>query len=222
MEQQSMINIILADDHDLVRDALKQALERERDMCVIDEASNGQQLIDVCDRLIPDIILLDLFMPEMDGIEVLPKLMRLQPTPEIVMLSMCTEEPYLSQTINMGASGYFSKDCDLCELIDGVRLIYKQRYSNNKAPRFSRNIMEKMFYMRLDQNDRKGIDNLSKREFQIMIQILNGRNVSEIAESFFISPKTVSVHKTNLMKKLRTENDIELYKTGIRYGIVAH
>ena len=212
-----MINIILADDHDLVRDALKQALERERDMCVIDEASNGQQLIDVCDRLIPDIILLDLFMPEMDGIEVLPKLMRLQPTPEIVMLSMCTEEPYLSQTINMGASGYFSKDCDLCELIDGVRLIYKQRYSNNKAPRFSRNIMEKMFYMRLDQNDRKGIDNLSKREFQIMTQILNGRNVSEIAESFFISPKTVSVHKTNLMKKLRTENDIELYKTGIRH-----
>ena len=95
-----MINIILADDHDLVRDALKQALERERDMCVIDEASNGQQLIDVCDRLIPDIILLDLFMPEMDGIEVLPKLMRLQPTPEIVMLSMCYVPLYMSHFVS--------------------------------------------------------------------------------------------------------------------------
>ena len=122
-----MINLIIADDHRLFRSTLKYALEKSGKIFVVGEASNGVKLLELVDRVQSDLILLDIFMPIMDGIEVLPKLMRKKPKSKVVVLSMTGVEPYLTQMVSLGVLGYFTKNCEMAELITGIeRIVSKQ------------------------------------------------------------------------------------------------
>ncbi len=216
-----MIHAILTDDQLLFRTTLKAALEASRRVRVVGEADHGKQLLALDRTTAADIILLDIVMPEMDGTETLPKLLKQNHEARVVVLSAHDRDPYITQMLNMGAVGYFSKNCAVNELIDGMeRISMAIRHNQPLQPQLSSDIMQQMALSSIRPEQEDGHPKLSKREFQILSQILNGKNATEIAESFFISPKTVSVHKTNIMKKMGVSSNLDLFKSSMEYGLI--
>ena len=130
-------------------------------------------------------------------------------------------EPHITQMLNMGAIGYFSKNCGIDELVKGIETIYWDDLNDQPLQtQLSSDIMQQMALSSLAPKRDNGNPNLSKREFQILSQLLNGKNASQIAEAFFISPKTVSVHKTNIMKKMGVTSNLDLFKSSLEYGLI--
>ena len=216
-----MIKTILTDDQSLFRSALKNTLEQSQKIEVSAEAENGEQLLKLYPHTEAQIILLDIGMPVMDGTEALPKLLKQDHNARVIVLSEHDREPHISQMLNMGAVGYFSKNCTMEELIEGIEKIYWADIKNQPIePQLSKDIMQQMALSSLAPNPKSDTPNLSKREFQVLSQLLRGRNASEIAESFFISPKTVSVHKTNIMKKMGVTSNLDLFKSSLEYGLI--
>lgn len=216
-----MIKITITDDQSLFRTTLKQSLQQHHRFEVIAEAANGKQLLESYRQEAADIVLLDIGMPVMDGTEALPKLLKLDHNARVIVLSEHDREPHISQMLNMGALGYFSKNCGMDELIQAIENIHRaSREQQPIEPQLSKDIMQQMALSSLAPNPKSETPNLSKREFQILSQILLGKNASEIAESFFISPKTVSVHKTNIMKKMGVSSNLDLFKSSLEYGLI--
>ncbi|MBT3307895.1 MAG: response regulator transcription factor [Gammaproteobacteria bacterium] len=216
-----MIKAILTDDQSLFRTALKQSLENSQKIRVVGEAANGQQLLNLYSETAADIILLDIGMPIMDGTEALPKLLKQNHNARVIVLSEHDREPHITQMLNMGAIGYFSKNCGIDELVKGIETIYWDDLNDQPLQtQLSSDIMQQMALSSLAPKRDNGNPNLSKREFQILSQLLNGKNASQIAEAFFISPKTVSVHKTNIMKKMGVTSNLDLFKSSLEYGLI--
>ena len=216
-----MIKAILTDDQSLFRTALKQSLENSQKIRVVGEAANGQQLLNLYSETAADIILLDIGMPIMDGTEALPKLLKQNHNVRVIVLSEHDREPHITQMLNMGAIGYFSKNCGIDELVKGIETIYWDDLNDQPLQtQLSSDIMQQMALSSLAPKRDNGNPNLSKREFQILSQLLNGKNASQIAEAFFISPKTVSVHKTNIMKKMGVTSNLDLFKSSLEYGLI--
>ncbi len=216
-----MIRTIITDDQALFRTSLKQSLEMSHKIEVVGEASNGEELLSLAKHTEYDIILLDIMMPVMDGTEALPKLLKQNHNARVVILSSHNREPHLSQMLNMGAVGYYSKNCSMDELISGMESIYRaDRDDQPIKTQLSNDIMQQMALSSITPTREDGTPKLSKREFQILSQLLRGKNAAEIAESFFISPKTVSVHKTNIMKKMGVTSNLDLFKSSLEYGLI--
>ena len=216
-----MIKITITDDQSLFRSTLKQSLQQHPDLEVILEAANGRELLNGYARQRSDIVLLDIGMPVMDGTEALPKLLKLDHTARVIILSEHDREPHISQMLNMGALGYFSQNSSVHELVEAIENLYRADQNGQSIePQLSKDIMQQMALSSLAPNPKSDTPNLSKREFQILSQILRGKNASEIAESFFISPKTVSVHKTNIMKKMGVSSNLDLFKSSLEYGLI--
>ena len=216
-----MIKAILTDDQSLFRTALKQSLENSQKIRVVGEAANGQQLLNLYSETAADIILLDIGMPIMDGTEALPKLLKQNHNARVIVLSEHDREPHITQMLNMGAIGYFSKNCGIDELVKGIETIYWDDLNDQPLQtQLSSDIMQQMALSSLAPKRDNGNPNLSKREFQILSQLLNGKNASQIAEAVFISPKTVSVHKTNIMKKMGVTSNLDLFKSSLEYGLI--
>lgn len=216
-----MIKTILADDQALFRTALKQALENHHNIEIVGEASNGEELLTLGKSVEYDIVLLDIVMPVMDGTEALPKLLKQNHNARAIVLSSYNREPHITQMLNLGAVGYFSKNCSLEELIKGMEAIVQADHRGEGIEtQLSSDIMQQMALSSIAPSPATGAPNLSKREFQILSQLLRGKNATEIAESFFISPKTVSVHKTNIMKKMGVTSNLDLFKSSLEYGLI--
>ncbi len=216
-----MINTIITDDQSLFRSTLKYSLEQTRKIRIVAEARNGQELLQQLPHIDFDIILLDIMMPVMDGTETLPKILKQQRDARVIVLSTYDREPHLSQMLNMGATGYFSKNCKLDELVTAMEKIHRADQEEQPVEtQLSSDIMQQMALSSINPGSEDVSPKLSKREFQILSQILNGKNAAEIAESFFISPKTVSVHKTNIMKKMGVSSNLDLFKSSLEYGLI--
>ncbi len=216
-----MIKTIITDDQSLFRTALKNSLQLSQKIEVVAEAANGKQLLEQYPDSGADVVLLDIGMPVMDGTEALPKLLKSDHNARVIVLSEHDREPHITQMLNMGALGYFSKNCGMDELIQAIENIYRADQGQLPIePQLSKDIMQQMALSSLAPNPKSETPNLSKREFQILSQLLLGKNASEIAESFFISPKTVSVHKTNIMKKMGVTSNLDLFKSSLEYGLI--
>lgn len=216
-----MIKTIITDDQSLFRTALKHSLQQSHKVEVVAEAANGKQLLEAYPNSGANVVLLDIGMPEMDGTEALPKLLKIDHNARVIVLSEHDREPHITQMLNMGALGYFSKNCEMEELIQAIENIYRaDREQRPIEPQLSKDIMQQMALSSLAPNPQSETPNLSKREFQVLSQLLLGKNASEIAESFFISPKTVSVHKTNIMKKMGVTSNLDLFKSSLEYGLI--
>lgn len=207
------INVVLADDHVLVRDGIKSLLENEKDIIVINEASNGKEALKVIEENEPDLLIVDIRMPELDGIEVVKKGKKKKPKMKTLVLSMHDSKEYVVQSIQAGADGYLLKGSSKEEFLKAVRTIASggKYFSGDISSIIINNFVNGNVNIPLEQetsNDE--LDILTKREKQILKFILKGKNNKEIGENLNISKRTAEAHRFNLMKKLKVKNLIEL------------
>ncbi len=219
-----VINVVLADDHVLVRDGIKALLEDQSGIAVIDEASNGKEALEVIARNKPHVLIVDIRMPEMNGIEVVTAMSKLHPDVRTLVLSMHDSEEYVVQAIQAGADGYLLKGASKDEFIKAltkvasggkyftgdVTAIIMNNFVNgntNTAVTPKKEVIETPF-------------KLTKRENQILHLVLQLKNNKDIAEELQISKRTAEVHRFNLMKKLEVKNIMELSNTAKKYGLI--
>lgn len=210
----SPIRILIADDHAIVREGLKQILADTKDIVVADEAQNGVEAIKLARKGDCDVILLDISMPDRNGIDVLKQLKKEMPRLEVLMLSMHREDLYAIRSLKAGAAGYLNKQSAPNELVNAIRMVAcgKKYISPELAQVLARQIGE-------DQ-EAPLHENLSDREYQTLTMIASGKTVSEIAEELSLSVKTVSEYRARLLAKMKLKNSAELTHYAIKHQLV--
>lgn len=208
----SVITIILADDHNIVRQGIRALLEEEPDFKIVGEASEGLETVNMVKQLNPDVLVLDLMMPGINGIEVTQQVKRHSPQTRIIILSMYSNEAYVVETLKKGVSGYVLKGSTGSDLIKAIREAIAGRYYLS-YPLSERDIET---YIRMaEATALDPYDMLTDREREVLHLTAVGHSSTEIAKKFSISPRTVETHRANLMQKLGLNNKTEL----IRYAI---
>jgi two-component system, NarL family, response regulator NreC len=215
----SSLRIVLADDHTIVRNGLRVLLERQTDFMVVGEAANGREAIEIAERQSPDVVLMDVAMPTMNGIEAAARITSALPKTAVVILSMHKDESYILRALKAGARGYLLKDSAESDLIQAVRAV-----AAGKAffsPAVSKVLAED--YIRQVQH--RGLDDpydlLTARERELLQMIAEGKSAKEIAALLNLSAHTVDTHRGNLMQKLHVHSIPELILYSVRKGIIS-
>lgn len=217
------ITIALVDDHKLVRNGIKSLLEEEKDMEVIAEGSNGYDAISIVEKLHPDILIIDVRMPELNGIDAVQKIQEKGSRSKSIVLSMHDSEEYILQSIKAGAYGYLLKDTDKKEFIKAIHTVHSgEKYfsgdiSNIIVSNLLQNSNEPKTVPKTE--DLKDPFGLTKKEKQILKLILTGKTNSEISEALQNSKRTIETHRFNLMKKMNVKNLIELSSKAAEFGL---
>jgi len=214
------ISIVLADDHILVRKGIKAMLESEDALSVIGEAGNGREALEVAKELHPDIIVLDIRMPEMTGIEAAAKLSEFSPTTKALILSMHDSEEYVLQSLDAGAYGYLLKDTDKAEFVKAL----KQIYAGNKyfSGAVSNVLANRLLGAKSPEKNTRPDDqyHLTKREREILRMVINGTPNKEIADSLDKSVRTIETHRFNIMKKMSVNNAVDMVNKAVKENLV--
>jgi len=211
--------IMLADDHALIRSGVRNLLKLSKDIEVIAEAENGRQAIDLFEEVRPDLIILDISMPDMNGMDAGLKILEIDPSANILMLSMYDDEDYVSRCIENGVKGYVVKSESGQELEYAVRTILQGKtYFSRQAQEV---ILNKYKQTVARKRDRQESVKLTAREIEIIKLIDDGLTSQQMADKLFISPRTVETHRANLMKKFAVKNAIELVKRARQLHIVS-
>ena len=213
------IKIILADDHQIVRDGIKALLEKENNIKIIDEAADGEELLDKVKQHKPDIVLMDISMPKISGIEATKILSAKNPDVKVLILSMYLNEDFILNAIKSGAKGYLPKNTTKTELIEAINTI------NSGNEFFSQKVSSVIInsYVKKEKNEdeKKYITkNLTAREIQIFKLFAEGYTNKEIADKLFISIRTVESHKNHIMKKFELKNTVQLIKFALKNKII--
>lgn len=212
-----MINIVLADDHNVVRKGLKALLSAESDFSVVGEAGDGLETIKLVEQMQPEILVLDLMMSGINGLEVTRQLNKKSPKTGIVILSMHSNEAYVIESLRCGAKAYILKDSPPEELIKAIKEVScGRRYLS--SPLSERAI--EAYTQRSEVKPLEPYDQLTMREREILQLAAQGCTNTEIAERLFISSRTVETHRTNLMRKLNLHNHVQLIQYAIQHGII--
>lgn len=211
-----MISILLADDHQLVRQGIRLVLEREPDLRVVAEAADGMDALAQADEQRPDLAILDVSMPRLNGLRAARELARRDYNPAIVMLSMHDDEQFFFEALNAGANGYVLKSAADTDLITACRAAVKG--DTYMYPAASRALISD--YLRLAPAERQRQGQLTPRELEIMQLIAAGYTARKIAERLVISEKTVDRHRTNILDKLHLKDRLDLARYAIRRGLV--
>lgn len=211
------IRVLLADDHTILRDGIRSLIEDEPDMEVIGEAEDGITVVKLAERLKPDVILMDLAMPLLNGLEATRQIRKNQPGAKILILTMHENEEYIRQVLVAGAMGYILKDAAARELLGAIRSVHKGEVV--LSPAITRLIVTD--YLRWGElSAQEPSDGLTDRERQILQLIAEGYTNKQIADILSISIKTVQAHRLNLMKKLDLHDRGELIKYAIQKKII--
>jgi DNA-binding NarL/FixJ family response regulator len=210
-------NIIIVDDHLIFRQGLKSILTAEGIANVIGEASNGVELIKLLSHLKPDLILMDIDMPQMNGLEATEKAIEMQPDIKIIAFSMFSDEEYYYKMIDRGVKGFILKTSGINELEIAIQnvMLGESYFSNELLRKIITN-----FGKNNNSSKPSASENLTDREIEVLQQICLGLNTDEIAEKLFISPKTVKSHKSNLLEKTVCKNTPSLILFAIKNKIV--
>ncbi len=210
-----MIRVAIADDHALVREGLRRMLTATGAIEVVGEAKNGCDAIDIVQDALPDVLILDVSMPEKDGIETAAEVAGLGSRTRILMLSMHSDEQYALRTLRAGASGFIGKEARLEELVTAIRTVAEGK-------RYLPAHIEQAFADKYLSPDVKQspAEVLSKREFQVMNYLATGMTNREIAELLGISVKTVDTHRGHVLKKLKLRNNSDITRFAIQHGYV--
>lgn len=211
------IKILIADDHSLVREGLKQILELESDMQIVGQAGDGEEAIMLLQQTKPDIVILDINMPKMNGIQTLRRMKDMDYTTKIIMLTFHEEEEYIRETLNLGANGYVLKDAESESLTKAIREVYN---GGTSTPTHIMNSNFEEQFLHGKTNSEKEKRKLTKREYEVLTLIAEGISNKEIASRLFISEKTVKNHVSSVFKKIgvsdRTQAAIYAYKCQIK------
>ena len=213
------IRILLGDDHTVVRQGLRKILEEQPAWQVIAQANDGREAVQQTLALLPDVAVLDVAMPLLNGIEATRQIARRAPSVHILILSMHAEEAYVTQAVQAGARGYLLKDSADSDLVRGVAAVAAGKSFFSPA---AARVMLDDYLRHLSQ---KGIvnryDALSEREREVLQLIAEGRSSKEVAEVLSISPATVETHRTHILQKLDVHNTAELVLYAVRRGVVS-
>ncbi len=211
------IHVILADDHSIVRSGLRQLLDSTEGLQVAGEAAHGEALLALLAQTPADIVLLDLSMPGLSGVDLINRIHHTHPNLPILILSMHVEAPIVARVLRAGASGYATKDCDSQTLVTAVRRVAE-------GGRFIDPSLVDSVVFQLDRPDGTGglpHETLSPREREVLERIASGQALGQIADDLHLSPKTVSTHKMRLMQKLGLQTNADLLKYAVRHGITS-
>ena len=213
---QKKIRLVLVDDHKILRDGLKQAIGREKDMVLVGEADNGRDAMVIAGQTRPDVIIMDVSMPDLNGVEASRQIINNHPDQKIIALSMHDDKRYVMGMFKAGVSGYLLKTNAFEQLADAVRQVAAGHSY------ISSNIAGTLIRSALDKEDAPDdSDELSSREIEILQLIAEGKNTEYMAEVLHISKRTVENHRRSLRKKLKLHTIAELTRYAIKKGIIS-
>ncbi|MBI3003824.1 MAG: response regulator transcription factor [Ignavibacteriales bacterium] len=214
------IRIILADDHSVVRSGLRSLFKTTKEFVVVGEASNGEDAVRIAGRLNPDIAILDISMPKLNGIEATRLIKENSPQIKVLILTIHANEEYIYEMIRAGANGYVLKDAEKKEIFTAVRTVAAAEPFF--SPNISRLIIEKFVKRAKEPSPEKSLidQKLTKREQEILRHIAQGLTSREIAEKLYLSASTVNTHRANMMQKLDIHDTASLVRFAIQEGVV--
>ncbi len=212
------IKILLADDHTIVRQGLARLLEDQTDLRVVGEATNGRMALEKATALKPDIVIMDIAMPLMNGIEAAKRIRKLLPETKILILSMYSHEHYIHQLLETGISGYLLKDSSGRDIISAIKAAMKGE--TFLSPSISKKVVESYLLPRKSSSMEERYKQLSNREREVFQLIAEGHSTKRIGEMLYVSVSTVKSHKGNIMEKLGISNPIRLVHFAIKLGLV--
>lgn len=211
------VTILLADDHPIVRQGLRHLLEEESDIMIVGEASDGLQAVQLAEKFKPNILILDMMMPDLNGLEVLRQVKERSPVTKSIVLSMQSADVYVVEALRAGALGYVLKETGPSELLGAVQQVVRgQRYL---SPRISERLIEVL----LETTGKLPADpyqSLTNREREVLQMAAEGLTTSEIAKRLSISPRTAELHRGRMMNKLGLHNQTDLIRYALKRGIL--
>jgi two-component system, NarL family, response regulator NreC len=211
------IRVLIAEDHTIVRQGLSALLRSETDMEVAGEASDGLEAVQLAERLLPDVVLMDIAMRNLNGLEATRRIKKQLPLIKVLALTMYDNEEWIFQVLKAGASGYLIKESAMTDLVSAIRAIHQG--DSYLSPSISRKVIED-YIRRAESGERKtAADLLSGREREILQLIAEGRSIPQIASHLCISKKTAEAHKNHIMEKLNIHDKAGLIKYAIRTGM---
>ena len=212
------IRVLVADDHAIIREGLRIMLDNQPDMEVVAVAADGREAIQLVLKYEPDIAVIDISMPELNGIEAIQQLLPLHPHMQVVVLSIHETKPYVYRALKAGAKGYLVKETAGLEVVDAVRAVHRgERYLSQSIT----DLLTTESFQKLESLiDISPLEVLSPREREILQLVAEGKTSQEIAERLSISPKTVDTYRSRLMHKIRVDDMAGLVKFAIQYGVI--
>ena len=210
------IKLLIADDHAILRQGLRRILEAEPDMSVIGEAATGTDAVKRARQLKPDVIIMDISMPEQDGIESMRQIVKTLSS-RVLILIVHTEHQFISEAVSAGAAGYLTKDSLDHELVSAVRTVVHG--GTVFSPNISKRLAESSQTLQAG-NGYRSLESLTSREREVFLLLAEGKSPSEVAISLFVSPKTVHTHRQHIMEKLGLKTTTELIRFALRQGVI--
>jgi DNA-binding NarL/FixJ family response regulator len=209
-----LIKVLVVDDHELVRSGISRLLTDAKGIEVVGEAASGEEAVQFAKEHSPDIILMDIRMPGIGGLEATRKITRHNPDVQVIAVTACDDNPYATRLLQAGAAGYITKGADADEMVRAIMKVKSgQKY-------ISPEIAQRMALKPFQQDQTSPFDDLSEREMQITLMIVGCQKVAEISEKLFLSPKTVNSYRYRIFEKLEIDSDVELTLLAMRHGLV--
>lgn len=209
-----MIKVLVVDDHDLVRMGISRMLADDPEIEVIGEADSGEAAIRMVKVLSPDVVLLDVNMPNIGGVEATKRLRQFDEKVKILAVSSVSSQPYPSMLLKAGVNGYITKGTPLAEMIKAIKKVYQgSKY-------FSSDVAEQLADMLLTDNEESPFDRLSEREKQVAMMVVNCQSPQQIADQLFVSVKTVNTYRYRIFEKVGVDSDVKLTHLAMRHGLI--
>ena len=217
------VRVLIADDHKLVREGLRSLLEKEPDMKVIGEAADGHTALSLVQQESPDVVIIDVAMPNLNGIEATRQILTKAPNTRVIALSMYTDRRFIIGMLNAGASGYLPKDCAFEELAAAIRAVAANRtyLSPTIIDVVIKDYFHQLQFTQLRKNNTGVFSTLTSREREVTQLLAEGKTVKEIARHISLSVKTIETYRQHIMTKLNTHSIAELTKYALREGLTS-
>jgi len=209
-----VINVLVVDDHDLVRSGIVRLLSDVAGITVVGEANTGEEAVKIAREKRPNVVLMDIRMPGIGGLEATRKIVHQNPEIKVIALTIYENEPFPTKLLQAGASGYLTKGALIDEMVLAIRTVYAgNRYLGPE-------IAQQMALKSVAENEQSPFEQLSERELQVMIMITAGQSVQTIAEKLCVTPKTINSYRYRIFEKLNVQSDVELTLLAMRHGIL--
>jgi two-component system invasion response regulator UvrY len=209
-----LIKVLVVDDHDLVRTGIKRMLDDSQGIKVMGEARSGEEAVKIARDNRPDVVLMDVKMPGIGGLEATRKLLRIDPDIKVLVVTVCDDDLFPSKLLQAGAAGYLTKGASMDEMVQAIRAVHSgQRYISSA-------VAQQLAFKHITDKEESPFNVLSERELQVMMMITHGSKPQEISEKLNLSPKTVNSYRYRIFEKLDVKNDVELTLLAIRHGLV--
>lgn len=214
----SVIKVLIADDHVMVREGLCQLLGTQPDIKVVGEASDGMEALEKAKTLRPDVLLLDIAMPVLSGLEAASLICQTVPETRVIILSMYEKEAYVHRALSAGALGYLLKGEPSDALLEAIRVVFKGRYF--LSPKMTSGIIDVYLKNRKKELGASRYELLTEREKQVFLLLAEGNSSATVSDILCISPKTIEKHRANICKKIGLSNPIDMMKYAVRIGVI--